>query len=138
LGGGTETRILKYTYGVGISDSGDLSRHRPRNIFKRLAQRGTEVLIDSKFGCELSYRNQAAQLNISIYTTCEDTAKYCDDPGVELFGQLLIELLNVPDANPGPARSVDFSLIFGKTGIRAQAKDKLTGNKSEALFALKL
>jgi len=165
-----KTRTLKYTYGIEISDPGDPSRRGRRSIFKRLAQRGTEVPIDSKFGCELisSCRDQT-QMKISIYTTCEDAAKYCNDPGVELFGQLAIgELLMIrkymndcvvnifsvliiasvflttnsftveyaPNTNIGLARSVDFSLIFRKTDIKAQAKDKLFGNTSEALFAL--
>ncbi|CAG8630288.1 10726_t:CDS:2 [Paraglomus brasilianum] len=141
--GTVTTRVLKRTYGIEVSPEwkpGDPPHRRTTrgriNVFKCLAQRGMEVPVDSKFGYELvpSYANQT-QMKIDIYTTYGDTAKYCDDSGMELFGQLSIEL---PDTNLGLARPVDFSLTFGKMEVKAQAKNKLTGKTYEASFALEL
>jgi len=102
--GTVTTRVLKRTYGIEVSPewkSGDPPHRRTArgriNVFKCLALRGMEVPVDSRFGYELvpSYPNQT-QMKIDIYTTYGDSAKYCDDPGMELFGQLSIgELLMI-------------------------------------------
>ena len=55
-----------------------------------------EVSADSKFGYELMPTSpDQTEMKIDIYTTYKDTAKYCDDLGVELFGVLSISKLLV-------------------------------------------
>ena len=54
-----------------------------------------EVSVDFKFGYELMPTPDQTEMKIDIYTTYKDTAKYCDDLGVELFGVLSISKLLV-------------------------------------------
>ncbi|CAG8481208.1 10274_t:CDS:2 [Paraglomus brasilianum] len=138
-----QTRVLKRTYGIEIWEKArpwdPKERRNDRGVvklFHKLAQRGTEVAVDAKFlfECWPIYPEQTT-VKFLIYTTAEDDAKYCDDPGMKLFGKLHIDL---PDPHLGRNRPIDFTLTFGKMETKAIATNKRTGERCEAIFALEL
>jgi len=105
-----QTRVLKRTYGIEIWEKArswdPKERRNDRGVvklFHRLAQRGTEVAVDAKFlfECWPIYPEQTT-VKFLIYTTTDDDGKYCDEPGMKLFGKLQIgELIFCQKYFPG-------------------------------------
>ncbi|GES97225.1 hypothetical protein GLOIN_2v1783264 [Rhizophagus clarus] len=88
--------------------------------FHRLVERGTKMDINQEVTKSVKpvFPDQNAIL-YELYYTQENDAEYCDDPGVELLGELHIDL-------PGSDldRYVLFGMTFGKIEIDATSKNK--------------
>ncbi|CAG8758932.1 13428_t:CDS:2, partial [Dentiscutata erythropus] len=135
------TRVLKYTYGIGISPKwteGDPLHRKTHDgrieKFLRLAQRGVEVKIDEEFSSTQYpiYPDQTG-INFLIYITENIDGEYCDEVGMKLLGKLKIDL---PDVHLGCKRPVRFSLTFGRMEITASAKNMINGQNYHSKFEL--
>ncbi|PKY32714.1 actin-like ATPase domain-containing protein [Rhizophagus irregularis] len=123
-------RTLKYTYGIRIvrdRKAGDPKSQRvpgSRNstyVFDRLVTRGARVGVDQKISeIYIPHEPYITELTFLIYKTTKLNAKYCNEPGVTYHGELVIDL---PDVYLGLNREVEFSLIFGKMELIAEAKN---------------
>nr|CAG8558965.1 2140_t:CDS:2 [Entrophospora candida] len=134
-------RVLKYTYGIGICArwrEGDPPERRSRDNyirkFERLAKRGQIVKIDKEFSDSYApIKPEQTSINFIIYYTKENDAKYPDDPGLKVLGNLRISL---PDTKFGVDRPVLFSLCFSKMEITCRAINKRNGQNCETKFKL--
>ncbi|CAB4493025.1 unnamed protein product [Rhizophagus irregularis] len=94
------SRVLKYTYGVKARE-----RWTEGNPIERKTDDGR---ID-KFSCIVE-------------------REYCDEPGVDLLGQITINLTGLG------LDELKFGLNFGRTEITATAKNKTNGKMMETIF----
>ncbi|RIA87550.1 hypothetical protein C1645_877992 [Glomus cerebriforme] len=135
------SRVLKYTYGIKYAPewkNGDPTNRKILNgrilKFDCLAKRGTKVNINQEV--TRTYKptdhNQTRGI-ISIYYTQEYEGEYCDDPGMNHLGNLLVDL---PGA--GLDRSITFGMVFGKMEIIATSRDEQTGKSYKATFKFNL
>jgi hypothetical protein len=136
------TRILKHTFGIKLHyiwkdgdppdrllDNGRIAK------FCRIVERKTDVAIDQEFKSEDAfpvYSNQT-KLQFEIFYTKEQNAVYCDEPGMKLLGNLLIDL---PDVHLGTNRPCTFCLSFGDMEIKARAFNKTSGQNYQTKFEL--
>ncbi|RHZ69020.1 hypothetical protein Glove_291g45 [Diversispora epigaea] len=144
-----QNRRLKYTYGVKTSSFvGDDDDNETEKSTIKLTQKfscidgarvGTSVKVDQDFEEVYSpFFPWQDAIKIQIYTTRKFNAKTCDEPGVELLGELEVEL---PDPLSPlllliPKRPVLFSLKFAKEEIKATAKNLLNSKTFHATFKL--
>ncbi|CAG8527325.1 9812_t:CDS:2 [Ambispora leptoticha] len=141
-----KTRVLKKAYGIElyrdwtpddpIEKMDVLNDQKKILAFKKLAEKGTEVDVDQEFK-NTSWPTFADQKvsSFKIYTTSKNDAKYCNEPEMNLFGRLGLEL---PDVNLGLDRPVEFTLTFGKMETRAFARSLKSGTTAKASFRLEL
>jgi hypothetical protein len=130
------SRVLKFTYGIGLcldwkegvdppsrkSSDGKVFKFSP------LVMKGTVVKVDQVFSSSNhrpSLPDQIA-LKFKLYRTSEYNAEYCDGPGMELLGELYIDL---PDVHLGCNRVVTLGLSFDETVISVFAIYEVTGKK---------
>ncbi|CAG8527368.1 9814_t:CDS:10 [Ambispora leptoticha] len=125
-----QTRVLKNTYGIRmlrdwtpadpVSKLVMIDSEKHVRYFERLAKKGTQVPVDQEFKKIVypAYKDQS-ECNFFIYKTKADDGEYCDEPGMELFGKLNLEL---PDVHLGFSRPMEFTLTFGQMETRAFAK----------------
>ncbi|RIA87546.1 hypothetical protein C1645_827657 [Glomus cerebriforme] len=134
------SRILKYTYGCDIWkkwENGDpIDRRNPDGFitkFKLLAKRGTKTSINQEVTITRApiYKDQKNMI-MRIYYTREYDAKYCDEPGMNLLGSLIVDF-----PGEGLNRRILFGLTFGKMEIIATSKDKQTGQSYRTTFKFK-
>jgi len=134
------TRILKYTFGTKISplwrieDSPDRLTYNGRvHKFQRIVVRGTEVTTGEEFKIEDLYPVYPFQTKMcfDVYYTKEKSAVYCDEPGMELLGELLI---NLPDVDLGTNRPCTLTLTFGDMEIKAKAFNQTNGQNYQTKF----
>ncbi|CAG8466449.1 13754_t:CDS:1, partial [Funneliformis caledonium] len=93
--------------------------------------------VDQKFWGEFYPSRQDQEiLNFCIYYTKRHDAKFCNDPGMKLFGTLKIK---TNDKYLGLNRPIEFAFTFGKMEIKATAKNK-TSDKiyQESTFELNI
>ena len=136
-----KSRVLKKTYGIllmpqfrpGIDPPERKLLHNRIQKFSRVVQRGTEVGVNQPFKRTLkpSYSQQNV-FSIPIFITPKDDGVYCDEPGMELLGQLQ---MNLPQQ--GMDRTIEFNMIFGQMELKAYAKNLKTGEIVTATFNLK-
>ncbi|CAB5125910.1 hypothetical protein RhiirA5_501387 [Rhizophagus irregularis] len=130
------SRVLKFTYGIGLcldwKEGVDPPSRKISNgkVFKfsPLVRRGTVVEVDQVFSSSNhrpSLPDQIA-MNFKLYRTSEYNAEYCDEPGMELLGELYIDL---PDVHLGCDRVVTLGLSFDQTVISVFAIYEVTGKK---------
>ncbi|RGB27127.1 hypothetical protein C1646_819954 [Rhizophagus diaphanus] len=130
------SRVLKFTYGIGLyldwKEGVDPPSRKTSNgkVFKfsPLVRRGTVVEVDQVFSSSNhrpSLPNQIA-MNFKLYRTSEYNAEYCDEPGMELLGELYIDL---PDVHLGCNRVVTLGISFDQTVISVFAIYEVTGKK---------
>ncbi|CAG8668072.1 9322_t:CDS:2, partial [Ambispora gerdemannii] len=141
-----KTRVLRNTYGIRMlrdwTPNDPVSRiimidsEKRICYFERLAKKSTEVPVDQEFKKKVCpvYKNQS-KASFMIYTTKADDGKYCEDPGMELFGTLDLE---IPDVHLGLGRPLEFTLTFGQMETRAFARAIMSGKTSQATFKLEL
>ncbi|CAJ0858281.1 2975_t:CDS:2 [Entrophospora sp. SA101] len=138
-----KSRVLKKTYGIllmpqfraGIDPPERKLAHNRIQKFSKVVQRGTEVGVNQEFKRTLkpSYSLQSV-FSIPIFITTNDNATYCDEPGMELLGQLQ---MNLPQQHLGMDRVIEFNMIFGQIELQAYAKNIKTGEVATATFNLK-
>ncbi|CAG8600911.1 6198_t:CDS:2 [Diversispora eburnea] len=130
-----QNRRLKYTYGVKTSSFVEGKEDDEKSTIKLTqkfscigdARVGTSVKVDQEFEEIYSpFFPWQDAIKIQIYTTQKLDVKTCDEPGVELLGELEVEL---PDLISPllllTKRPVLFSLTFAKEEIKAKAKNLL-------------
>src|SRR6266498_3055762 len=137
------SRILNYTFGVKVSPSWDIGDPPERltfggriHKFHRIIERKAEVTIDQEYKIENLIPVYPFQTGISfdIYYTKEKNAVYCDEPGMELLGELHI---NLPDVHLGRNRPCTLSLLFGDMEIKAKAFNQTNGQNYQTKFEFK-
>ncbi|CAG8690790.1 3535_t:CDS:2, partial [Acaulospora colombiana] len=124
------TRVLKYTYGIEVQCLHGMFDPPERKIdgkyifkFHRLVERGREVGVDEAFGEVFRPLEHTTSLRFTVYLTKELNGTYCDEPGMSLLGEIVIDM---PDTYLGKERPVDFKLMFGRMEVTAFAKNQLT------------
>ncbi|RIA87548.1 hypothetical protein C1645_854353 [Glomus cerebriforme] len=135
------SRVLKYTYGIKVLrvwENGEPIERKDSDgrimKFGCLAKRGTKMDINQEV--TKSYKpihHDQTRGIISIYYTQEYDGEYCDDPGMKLLGELLIDI-----PGSGFDRRISFGLTFGKMEIIATSKDEQTGQSYKATFKFNL
>ncbi|GES97255.1 hypothetical protein GLOIN_2v1484166 [Rhizophagus clarus] len=133
------TRVLNNTFGTKVSPKwkeGDPPERREPNglihKFRRIIERKTEVKIDQEIVVGRyapSVPNQT-KLKFDLFYTKEQNADYCDEPGVELLGEFLI---NLP-VSLGTKRICELSISFGDMEIKAKAINETTGQHYQTKF----
>ena len=136
------SRVCNYTFGILLSyvwEPGDpidrMTLDGRIRKFCCMVERGTEVTIDQEFAVEKVfpiYRNQT-KLKFEVYYTKKQNVTYCDEPGMNLLGELLIDL---PDTHLGTDRPVKFNLTFGSMEIKASAFNQTNGQNYQTKFEL--
>ena len=139
-----ESRIARYTYGVGTSVEFDPNKHMGSkkkvingkeyctDIFSRHVQRGSELLTDVAQS-ERSYSplsQHQKQVEIKIYTSEKDDPLYIENCGN--IGKFSVDL---PEGDKED-RSVSVKMIFGKTELTAEATVVKTGKITPGVFEL--
>ncbi|CAG8519124.1 8872_t:CDS:10 [Cetraspora pellucida] len=120
-----KNRILKFTYGVEV---GMISR------FSTLAKRGTTTEVNQKFnGTFVPLFAYQSAMKFRIFITQKHEVECCLEEGVELLGELLVDL---PDIDLGLDRKVKFSLCFGEEEIKASAVNSTNGQNYHTVFNL--
>ncbi|GES97236.1 hypothetical protein GLOIN_2v1678685 [Rhizophagus clarus] len=138
------TRVLKFTYGIkvlGIWNKGEHPPHRKIYdnkiyLFDAFVKRGTQVEVGKKSSPKRGYtplNPSQTGLRFELYKTLEYSAKYPDEPGMELVGTLRIDL---PDIHLACKRSVTFGFYFGDMEITAFAENELNGQNFQTKFYL--
>ncbi|CAG8491750.1 11746_t:CDS:2 [Acaulospora colombiana] len=135
------SRILKYTYGVQVTNKwkkGDPpQRKTPEGlmyVFHTLVKRGTEVKVDQVFGYIARPSGPYQKdMTFDIYASSNPDVRFCDEPGNRYLGTLKVDL---SDIKHGGKKLIEFSLTFGATKIKAAAKDKKTGRTYHASLSL--
>jgi molecular chaperone DnaK (HSP70) len=135
------TRVLKYTFGVKVTfawKSGDPPERlmRPSKTiekFYRMVERGTEVSVEQEFKIEdvSPFSAHQNQMKFKVYYTKAQNADYCDEPGMEFLGELLIDL---PDVHLGVDRTCTFCLSFGDMEIKARSFNQTNGQNYQTKF----
>ncbi|CAG8440736.1 18357_t:CDS:2 [Rhizophagus irregularis] len=137
------TRVLKYTFGIKVTPSWKPGDPPERRIsagriqkFHRIAERKTEVTVDQEFKIEdlLPVLPFATKMTFEVYYTKAQNAVYCDEPGMEPLGELII---NLPDKHLGLDRPCTLSLLFGDMEIKAKAFNQKNGQNYQTTFELK-
>ncbi|GBC09523.1 hypothetical protein RclHR1_08950001 [Rhizophagus clarus] len=137
------TRVLNYTFGIKVSplwDYGDpISRRKSDgriHKFYCIAERKSIVTIDQEFKVEnlIPIHPDQTSMSFEIYYTKDSDTIYCDDePGMNLLGNLLIDL---PDVELEDKRPCTFSLSFGDMEIKAKAFNQLNGQNYHTKFEI--
>ncbi|CAG8479155.1 11587_t:CDS:2 [Ambispora gerdemannii] len=137
----SHTRILKRTYGIEIcrdwTPSDPINRKDARSlidIFSPIVKRGTKVSIDQefKFIGQPAF-SRASRIEIGIFSTESDDAKYCDEPGMQFLGKLEIDLW---DVHLGLERDVEILLKFDRLETVVSATSLTTGEIVNTKFKL--
>ena len=68
-------------------------------------------------------------MHFDIVATQKKRVRYTDEAGVEVIGQLKVDM---PNTSKGFDREVEVKIYFGKTEIKVEAKDLESGNKEES------
>ncbi|RIA95888.1 hypothetical protein C1645_816032 [Glomus cerebriforme] len=134
------TRVLKYTYGIRILTpwmKGDPIERKTSNgciiKFHCLAKCGTQVETNQEVITDLSnfMRLVPFQTKASfyVYYTREYDAKYCDEPGMNLLGKLIIEL-----SNSSTLGRLLLTITFGELEINFTVKNDTTGQNYMTKF----
>ncbi|CAB4437375.1 unnamed protein product [Rhizophagus irregularis] len=138
------TRVLKFTYGIrvlGIWKEGEHPPHRKIYgnriyLFDTFVKRGTQVEVGKESSPKRGYtplNPSQTGLKFELYKTLEYSAKYHDEPGMELVGTLRIDL---PDIHLARKRPVAFGFYFGDMEITAFANNELSGQNFQTKFYL--
>ena len=134
------TRVLNYTFGTLISSSweeGDPPERRTFDgriyKFRRIVERKVEVEIDQEFKIKdlIPVYSFQKRMIFDIYYTKEQNAVYCNEPGMELLGELHV---NLPDVHLGTDRPYTLSLLFGDMEIKAKAVNQENGQNYQTNF----
>jgi molecular chaperone DnaK (HSP70) len=140
------TRVLKFTYGIkvlGVWKEGEHPPHRKIHgnriyLFDTFVKRGTQVEVGKKSSPKRGYtplNPSQTGLRFELYKTLEYSAKYHDEPGMELVGTLRIVLPDVTDVHL--ACKVSFGFYFGDMEITAFANNELNGQNFQTKFYLR-
>ncbi|CAB5127500.1 actin-like ATPase domain-containing protein [Rhizophagus irregularis] len=137
------TRVLNHTFGIKLhpiwNPFGDpinrLTADGRIAKFCCIVERKTEVTIDQEFKVEdvLPVYSNQTKLRFEIFYTKEQSADYCDEPGMKLLGNLRIDL---PDVHLGTNRPCTFCLSFGDMEIKARAFNQTNGQNYQTKFEL--
>ncbi|RIA86102.1 hypothetical protein C1645_878884 [Glomus cerebriforme] len=136
------TRVLNNTFGIKLSykwkDGDPLNRlvnNGRIHKFCRIVERKTEVTIDQEFEVKNLYPSSPSETKLSfkIFYTRNYSAIYCDESGMKLLGELIIDL---PDVHLGKDRPCTFSLTFGDMEIKARAFNQTNGQNYQTKFEL--
>ncbi|CAG8701275.1 6424_t:CDS:2 [Acaulospora morrowiae] len=137
-----KTRVLKYTYGIEVQNLHGMFDPPERKVdgkyifkFHKLVERGQEVGVDEAFGESFKPLEHTTSLRFTVYFTKEKKGTYCDELGMSLLGEIIVDM---PDTYLGKERPVDFRLMFGRMEITAIAKNQLTGHEYKSTFKLEL
>ncbi|CAB4384322.1 unnamed protein product [Rhizophagus irregularis] len=136
------SRVLKYTYGIKVRNywmEGDPIKRKLRNgridRFHCIAKRGTQVDTNEKFTAFFTPLSpMQTKVRFGIYYTTEYDAKYCDEPGMELLGKLIID---IPDS--GHFDRLDkllFGFTFGQMEIAATVRNQTNGKHYKISFEI--
>ncbi|RIB29566.1 hypothetical protein C2G38_2238824 [Gigaspora rosea] len=118
-------RMLKYTYGV---------EHENSQEFHILAKRGTQAKIDQKFEfISIPVVPDQSSMFFKLHISQNDEPKKCNEEGVQLLGELEIDL---PDVSLGCDRQVKFSICFAEEEIKVFAVNLQNGQNYHATFNL--
>ncbi|CAG8637376.1 13731_t:CDS:2, partial [Racocetra fulgida] len=131
--------VLRYCYGIEVS--AEWEKHDPPerctpsgHIFRfhRLVSRGTEVSIDQIFYYTFAVDPNQTDMAINVFTTMDNNAKYCDEDGMKMLGNIKIDFLKEQKKLLGftlkkKAVEVEFTLAFGDAEIIDRAINKKTG-----------
>ncbi|CAB4490711.1 unnamed protein product [Rhizophagus irregularis] len=133
------TRILKYTYGIEELKywmEGDPISRRLQNgrivRFHCLAKRGTKVETNQKFTTFFAppFPLQT-RVSFKIFFTKEYNAKYCDEPGMNLLGKLVVDF---PDSGLLDRLLLEFT--FGQMEITVSVENETNGQRYSTTFKL--
>ncbi|CAG8825773.1 34243_t:CDS:10 [Gigaspora margarita] len=118
-------RVLKYSYGV---------EHENSQKFYILAKRGTRAKIDQKFEfTSIPVVPNQSSMFFKLHISQNDEPKNCNEEGVQLLGELEIDL---PDVSLGCDRQVKFSICFAEEEIKVFAVNLQNGQNYHATFNL--
>ncbi|KAG9271767.1 heat shock 70 kDa protein 12A-like [Astyanax mexicanus] len=136
-----ESRISRFTYGIGTSVLFDETKHKGKSkrvtkegkvfcivCFDRLVKRDesvryNEVRVHYFFPLE---KDQKA-VGFGFYYTESKTAEFIDEPGMKKIGYLTVSM---PVIKEGSSRSVIVNVKFGFTEMQATATDVDSGETS--------
>ncbi|CAH1766708.1 4579_t:CDS:10, partial [Entrophospora sp. SA101] len=100
--------------------------------FHCLAKCGIEYTPNQEFsGAYYPVYPDQKGINFKVYCTPKNDQEFCNESGMELIGELYIEL---PDVQLKLDRSVEFSLMFGELLINASAWSKKSGKACKTTF----
>ncbi|CAB4424819.1 unnamed protein product [Rhizophagus irregularis] len=133
------TRILKYTYGIEELKywmEGDPISRRLQNgrivRFHCLAKRGTKVETNQKFTTFFTppFPLQT-RVSFKIFITKEYNAKYCDEPGMNFLGKLVVYF---PDSGLLDRLLLEFT--FGQMEVNVSVENETNGQRYSTTFEL--
>jgi hypothetical protein len=134
------TRILNYTFGIKLYDiwqDGDPPDRRTSDgrihKFLSVVECDAKVTTGQEFTAENLipvYSNQT-QICFNIHYTKEKKAYYCNEPGMNFLGRLLIDL---PDVHLGTDRPCTFCLSFDDMEIKVRAFNQTNGQNYQTKF----
>ncbi|CAG8532487.1 8694_t:CDS:2, partial [Paraglomus occultum] len=135
-------RMLKWTFGIEIKPAFDPKKD-PRDKmrddnriykFDKIVERDTLVKINKPFSrTYYPVKNDQTKLVFRILYTDKKDAKYPDEPGMKLLGELEV---TASDTENGLNRPVEFSLSFGNMEVKASARNQKTGKIYKTSFNL--
>ena len=143
-----KARRADATYGIGISPTFKEGKHDPhykiqrgdngsircKNVFKVFLQKGELARSDEVFTSgQLSPANeQKTQVKVNIFTTPYTGIQYVIDKhghkNVSKIGELVIDVPH-EDAVPNDKRTVEVTMDFSGTEIKAKGRNIFTGNE---------
>ncbi|CAG8645738.1 5606_t:CDS:2, partial [Rhizophagus irregularis] len=131
------SRVLKYTYGIKVIPKWKEGDPIHRKVygdriekFDCLATRGTKMDINQEItSTRTPIFSEQKDMLFGLYYTEEYDGTYCDDPGMKLLGNFIVDL-----PGSGIGRSVLLGITFGKMEIIATAKNKQSGQSYKTTF----
>ncbi|CAB4425207.1 unnamed protein product [Rhizophagus irregularis] len=132
------SRVLKYTYGIKVRNywmEGDPIERKLRkgriDRFHCIAKRGTQVDTNEEFTTFFTPLSpMQTQVRFEIYYTTEYDAKYCDEPGMEFLGKLIIYL---PDSGRRHENLL-FGFTFGMMEFAVTVRNQPSGQTYRTKF----
>ncbi|EXX75123.1 uncharacterized protein OCT59_021705 [Rhizophagus irregularis] len=133
------TRILKYTYGIKVRNywlEGDPIERKIRDgridRFHCIAKRGIQVNANEEFTTFFTPLSpMQTRVCFKIYYTKEYSAKYCDEPGMNLLGKLIIDL-----SGSGHLDKLLFGVSFGQMEFAITVKNETSGQYCRTKFEI--
>ncbi|CAB5192636.1 hypothetical protein RhiirA5_506095 [Rhizophagus irregularis] len=132
-------RILKYTYGIKVRNywlEGDPIERKIRDgrvdRFHCIAKRGIQVNANEEFTTFFTPLSpMQTRVCFKIYYTKEYSAKYCDEPGMNLLGKLIIDL-----SGSGHLDKLLFGFSFGQMEFAITVKNETSGQYCRTKFEI--
>ncbi|XP_030581871.1 heat shock 70 kDa protein 12A-like [Archocentrus centrarchus] len=133
------SRKSAFTYGLGVANRFDVSKHRTdkkfvnadgvwcNDIFMKLVEEGEDVgWNETRKHVLFPIKSDQTAMNLRFYCTERKNLMYVDEWGVEKVGSFLVDM---HDTTGGMNRKVNLEIRFGSTEITATGFDLLSKAK---------